>query len=363
MLGIHTRYGLRLRDTGRPPGPEDGARNAAGFERAALEDRLAWRFMIELPDGDASEVFVDAIDGDILEVRSAVHRATGHSQYFGPDPVSLNTVFIGIGPRPYQLVDNARGGARIFLADTTVLATDADNDWGDGNPMNHTYTATSIDLLTADSQTAAVDAAYSYGVAYDTWKNAFLLDMSGWSGDGPRTDIIVHAGASAAYSAANDKIWLSDGKQPDGAIPPTTIDAIGHEFTHRVDAHTNTSGPQPTMQEGFADIFACLAKIYHRGGTTGTVIPDVGTLDDRHQSSDPTGTAGRYLYQPDLAGGPSYWYDDLDNEEIHNAGGLIARAAYFTSEGASAHINAHADPTFGSYSDYLPWGAADPPRA
>jgi Zn-dependent metalloprotease len=355
VLGIHTRYGLRLRDTGLAPGPEDDGRNAADFERSALEDRLAWRMMMVFPDGDASEVFVDAADGRILEVRPAVHYAVGHSQYSGD--VTVKTTNTGSGARPYRLKDTTRGDSQVFFVDTSTPAADADNEWGDGTPLTGTYTSSSsTGLYSADSQTPAVDAAYGYAVTYDMYKNVFSLDMSLWDRDGPRTDLIVHGpGGNAFYSSASDDLSFADGTNGTPFVP---IDTVGHEFTHRVDSHTNVSGSLPyTMKEGFADMFACLAKIYRNGGATGSSLPDISTLDDWRQFGEyKPANQGRYLNQPDLVNAPSYWYSGIGGIDEHDAGGVIARAFYFTSEGASAHVDAHTDPSFGSYSDLLPWG-------
>jgi Zn-dependent metalloprotease len=354
-LGIHTRYGMRLRATGRAPGPEDGARNAADFERAALEDRLAWHMMIQFPDGDASEVFVDAQDGRILEVRSALHHAVGHSQYSGD--VTVKTTNTGSGSRPYRLKDNTRDGAQVYFVDTSTPAADADNEWGDGTSLTGTYTASSGSALySPDSQTPAVDVAYGYGVTYDMFKDVFALDMSGWDRDGAATTLIVHgAGTSSFYSGVTDDITFVDGNK---GTPQVPIDTVGHELTHRVDSHTNNGISLPyTMKEGFADMFACLAKIYLNGGATGSTLADISTLDDWRQFGEYSGPkAGRYLNQPDLVDAPSYWFYGIDTIEVHDAGGVIARAFYFTSEGASGHVNAHAEPEFGSYSDLLPWG-------
>jgi Zn-dependent metalloprotease len=343
----------------------------ATLERTeVLRTHLAYHVRTELENGTGEtkhmEYLVDAHSGAILKswdaLRTGAVVGTGKSQWYGT--VNLNTNSTASG---YEMRDMTRGTGGTFGNNITTnlnngtsgngsIFTDADNAWGDGLQYNGTAG------MSANAQTAAVDAHRGLQATWDMYKNVF--GRNGIDGLGTATYSRMH------YSTQYDNAFWSDScfcmtygdGATGGSVGEADLDTAGHEMTHGVTSKTANltySGESGGLNESTSDIFGTCVEFYILGANgTGSVIPDAagtGTITANYTMFENSwghpGTALRYMYKPSKDGGSKdAWYSGIGSIDVHYSSGPMNRAWYFMAKGSSSTS------TSDFYSSYLPGG-------
>ncbi len=335
----------------RYPGKPVAKQNAADFDTQVVAYRLAYHVHTELENAKDgvkhTDFIIDAHSGDVLKkwssLQTAAAKGLGRSQYSGEVPLDVFQNPQGL----FELRDVTRaGGEGIRTYDvnhaavqngvipTLTLYTDADNVWGDGQ----NYIVGANNTLSANGQTAAVDAHYGLLATWDFYKKIFGRD--GVDGFGSPTYNRVHA------SNLYDNAFWSDGcfcmSYGDGSFPAAggfrsmgVLDVTGHEMTHGVASHTAGliyEGESGGLNEANSDIFGTLTEFWVANGRGGTIGDTGGNwLMAEQLSAFPL----RVMFRPSLDGASvDAWYPGLGNIDVHFSSGPMNRAFYFLSQGA-----------------------------
>lgn len=334
------------------PGAE-GQINAQDLQPRVARYALAYHVHAELRNRldpiSHMNYLVDASTGAVLKqwnaLRTEAAVGTGASQYNGT--VQLNTNRIADGQ--YELRDLTRGSLpnpwtgevgnsvhdmnhAYYLDPSQAIYTDADNSWGDGG--NYIEGPGELGTTSANGQTAAVDAGFGLQATWD-----YFLKVHGRNGiDGAGTSTTLQMHFADAYDNAfwDDACFCMTFGDGDSWTTVTSIDLIGHEMSHGLNATTaalNYVGESGALDEADSDIHGTMVEFYARGGS-GSLIGNTGgnwtfaeQLSPKHM---------RYLYRPDLDGtSPNYWYPNLGDLDVHYSSGPMNRAFYFLSQGAT----------------------------
>ncbi|MES2017934.1 MAG: M4 family metallopeptidase [Pseudomonadota bacterium] len=243
------------------------------------------------------------------------------------------------------------------------------NEWGDGKPaVGYPYG----NEESTTGQTAAVDAHYGMANTWDFYKNIF--GREGVDGEGGSLVTIVHGfnffgfPDVFAFYSADFGLVLGDGTinsrqnpqrgneipgDPNGRGAMTTVDIVGHELTHGLIAHTSNLdnyGEAGSIAEATGDIFGVLIRAYSkRAAGMDAVIPTTGVSWSLAEQNGLKPI--RDLRQPSsIDYGRDNWYAGIEYTQNNFGSGVMNRAFYFMSQGASATAGAP------DYSAYLPAG-------
>ncbi len=335
----------------RYPGKPVAKQNAADFTTEVVGYKLAYHVHTELEnpkDGvKHTDFIVDAHSGEVLKkwnsLQTAAAKGLGHSQYSGD--VQLDVFQNAQGA--FELRDVTRtGGEGIRTYDvnhanvqsgvipTLTLYTDPDNVWGDGQ----NYIVGANNTLSANGQTAAVNAHYGLLATWDFYKKIFGRD--GVDGLGSPTYNRVHA------SNLYDNAFWSDGcfcmSYGDGSYPAAggfksmgVLDVTGHEMSHGVTSHTAGliyEGESGGLNESNSDIFGTMTEFWVANGR-GSTIGDTG--GNWLMAEDLSEFPLRVMFRPSLDGlSVDSWFPGLGNIDVHFSSGPMNRAFYFLSQGA-----------------------------
>lgn len=350
-------------------------------------------------DGVKEQAYViEARTGAILSVRDELMyqaapptvptpvKGTGNGVYRGP--VALDTTWMPDGT--YALWDTTRGllpnpgvartlqgdgtswnplGMQVWYGKNTaagaytgkdyVFRGDADNAWGNGALFSEWGNEGGD-----NGQSTGVDAMAAMATTWDLYKNVFLRVGMDGKGTTVSAQVLLKSNNyanAASWSQAYQTLLLGAGTyptNPKGFLSLTDIDVIAHEMTHGVIATTSklisnaTDIEEGALHEGSADFFAQMARAYATRGPTfpANLIPPTGA-DWKHMSAVNRGTPLRWLYKPSKDGrSPDGWYDGIHYLQSHFSNGVLSRALYFLSQGASAN------PGDDNHSVFLPGG-------
>ncbi|MBU8898585.1 M4 family metallopeptidase [Corallococcus sp. M34] len=334
----------------RYPGKPLAKQNAADFDTEVIGYRLSYHVHTELENAKDgvkhTDFIIDAQSGEVLKkwnsLQTAAAKGLGHSQYSGD--VSLDVFQNADGL--FELRDFTRtGGEGIRTYDvnhaevqkgaipTLTLYTDEDNVWGDGQ----NYVIGANNTLSANGQTAAVNAHYGLLATWDFYKKIF--GRNGVDGVGSPTYNRVHA--SNKY---NNAFW-SDGcfcmSYGDGSYPAAggfksmgVLDVTGHEMTHGVTSRSAGliyDGESGGLNEASSDIFGTMTEFWVANGRGSTIGDTGGNWLMAEQLSD---FPLRVMFRPSLDGSSAdAWYPGLGNIDVHYSSGPMNRAFYFLSQG------------------------------
>jgi Zn-dependent metalloprotease len=322
--------------------------NASDVEWRTTGHRLAYevRVLSKQPRREVAYV-IDAETGDVLsKKRSDAHyNGRGLARTLYSDNVPINTT----GPgrvKEWQLLDPTRGrGPQNNVNDEGLddeIIEDHDNDWGDNkaldakpNPKNR--------------ETAGADAMHGVQVVFDMLKRCYH-----WNGiDDEGTGVTVHVHDpnpdlvdDAEYSGWDGELHFGEPGPHAHGRGPLSIDIVAHEYGHAVNGET--AGLSGGLNEGNSDIIGVLAKIYFRTGgwaAESSSVPSTTDSDLFIHGYD-VNKGGRAMFDPLTP----YWFDGIDDLEVHDALGPLARAFYFLSQGAKPNVGSK------TWSSLLPWG-------
>jgi Zn-dependent metalloprotease len=297
------------------------------------------------------DTVVSARNGAILDQWSMLQTVVGvgKSQYNGEVPINTTLV-----DGKYKMLDDSRGSGGTFgaMAITnanhrssagSVYVNDS-NTWGDGKQY-----VKGGSTVSANGQTAAVNALWGLMNTYDALKNVF--DWRSLDGHDTATYIAAHVNTAydnAYYSDTCRCMFIGDGNSFNSL---GSIDVIGHEMGHGVTAATSNltySGEPGGLNESSSDINGEIVEAYARAGGKGDTIPAGGNDWVLGAEISKTGTPLRWMMKPSKDGrSPDAWSSALRRLDVHYSSGPNNRMFYFLAQGSSS------DPNADTYSKYL----------
>jgi Zn-dependent metalloprotease len=296
---------------------------------------LAWDIAVHgvQKDGTPSQahMIVDAHSQKVLDRWDDIHTkadvGSGVTLYSGTVP--MNDLVNKAGTT-YKLKSKPHGNH--YTVDmkngtsTETLYKDSNNVWGTG--------------VKTSSETAAADAHFGAGVAFDYYKN--VHGRNGIADDGKGARSRVH------YSTAYDNAFWSDQcfcmTYGDGSFfnPLVSLDVAGHEMSHGVTSRTakliysNESGG---LNEGTSDIMGSMIEYYAANAN------DPGDYLIGEEISKTQGKALRYMYSPNIDGGSAdCWYSGVGSLDVPYSAGVANHFYYLLAEG-TAPAGGPASPT------------------
>ncbi|WNG27596.1 peptidase M4 [Cystobacter fuscus] len=232
-------------------------------------------------------VFVNALDGSVVERTSDIHDALNRSVYSANNSSSL----------PGTL-KRSEGQA-----------------------------------ATGDS---AVDTVYeNIGIFYNCFHDNFGRD--GINGMGMQIRVSVHY--SINYSNAywdGAQLVCGDGDGVNSGPVCNDLDVIVHELTHGVtetDSNLTYAGESGGLNEGVSDIFAAYCESWTRNWSTDL---DVWKLGEDVWTPATAGDALRYMYDPALDGASlDFWTSTAGSKDVHYSSGIANLAFKLLSTGGT----------------------------
>lgn len=320
------------------------------------KDRLAYRVQLEQIDEEgiaAPVVFVDAHSGERLDSYSNVHFADGQSNYSGTVPIGTHqypdqyvyasgTWLYG----PYALEDRYW---RVATLDNGSIVPDMDNYWD------------------TPSQRSAIDAQYGTQKAVEYYwyiHNRPGIDAdwgprwgySGYNGDYPMFSVEVNRNTQPDGTSDPNNAWWFIGPNQGAYLhfgsgagdngPLTTLDVVGHEYTHGLISYTSNltySGESGALNESFADVFGAMIERYVYGESTRTWR----LAEDSVTISNGKNDAMRYLEDPQLNNLPdhysAYWIETSftranDWGRVHSNSSIANKAFYLAAKGGAHRL-------------------------
>ncbi len=190
---------------------------------------------------DKRRMFVDARSGKVISSFPLILQegvpSTGKTRYYG----TRNIITDSLGPQQFVLHDPTRGQG------ITV---------SDGSGINFTNTSSTWDLTNDDMDEVALDAHFCTQEFYD-----LMLEQFGWDGlddNGKALEAWVHDSGAGAVNAYWDGQFTHYGDGNCLYGPLTTLEVVGHEFTHGVIDYTSNlvyNGESGAINESLADMF------------------------------------------------------------------------------------------------------------
>ncbi|MGV9281165.1 M20/M25/M40 family metallo-hydrolase [Streptomyces sp. NPDC003730] len=264
-------------------------------------------------------VFVDARTGKVVDSYDEVKAGTGHSEWNGPDPLTIDTSRSG---SQYALRDTTRPGLQCSDYNGGLF-TGPDDDWGTGNA--------------ASRETGCVDVMYAAQKESDMLRD--WLGRNGHNGNGGSWPVLVGLDQLNAYWDGS-RVTIghnSAGKWIAG------MDVVGHEFGHGLDSNTpGGANHESGLGEATGDIMGALTEAYaNQPAPYDTPDYTVGEEIDL-QGRGPI----RNMYNPRLVNNdPSCYSASIPNTEEHAAAGPMNHWFYLLAEGSSPGGGKPASPT------------------
>jgi len=274
--------------------------------------RLAWESVVEGTTASGFNrlsVYVDAASGAVLGTRAHLSDGTGTAAYNGPNPVSIATTATASG---FSMADPTIPGLSCQDLATGSVMTNSVDTWGNGDAANR--------------QTACVDALFAAQT-----ENRMLtqwLGRNSFDGQGGAWPIKIGLNdLNAFYDPDSPQVQIGH-NQVGQWIP--SLDVLGHEMGHGIDAHTPGGLSNDSTKEFVADAFGAATE-WFANEPAPFDTPDYAVGEQVNLVG--TGPI-RYMYQPDLVGMPDCWSPSVDGMETHAASGPGDHWLYLLSEGA-----------------------------
>ncbi|MFE9705143.1 M20/M25/M40 family metallo-hydrolase [Streptomyces sp. NPDC005930] len=264
-------------------------------------------------------VFVDARTGKVVDSYDEVKAGTGHSEWNGPDPLTIDTSRSG---SQYALRDTTRPGLQCSDYNGGLF-TGPDDDWGTGSASSR--------------ETGCVDVMYAAQKESDMLRD--WLGRNGHNGNGGSWPVLVGLDQLNAYWDGS-RVTIghnSAGKWIAG------MDVVGHEFGHGLDSNTpGGANHESGLGEATGDIMGALTEAYaNQPAPYDTPDYTVGEEIDL-QGRGPI----RNMYNPRLVNNdPTCYSASIPNTEEHAAAGPMNHWFYLLAEGSSPGGGKPASPT------------------
>lgn len=285
--------------------------------------RLAYEVEVRGTDaGEASwqKVWVDAMNGRVLEAREQIAHGSGTAAYSGPNPLPVATTQSG---STFLMQDPTASTLRCQDAANNQTFSGSDDVWGNGNATNR--------------ETACVDGLYAaqqMKAMMSSW-----LGRNGMDGNGGWVPMRVGLNDQNAYY---DGTQTQFGKNTAGQWI-TSIDVVAHEFGHGVDDRTPGGISGGGTQEFIGDALATSTE-YYDAQTSPYDSPD-------HTIGEEINLVGqgpiRDGSNPANAGDPSCWTSSIPTMGVHAAAGPGDHWFYLLGRGGVSKCDGTTVPAIG----------------
>ncbi|HLP92643.1 MAG TPA: M4 family metallopeptidase [Saprospiraceae bacterium] len=250
--------------------------------------------------------FVDAHHGEIVKDFPLILEhgvpATAKTRYYGEQKIVVDS----IAPQKYILQDPTRGDGIFIYNESGNSFSNSGKYWN---------------LANADLDEVALDAHYCTQTYYDMMLETF--NWEGMDGHGKALKARVHTNSFGSVGAYWDGEATNYGDGNCHYGPLTTLEVVGHEFTHGMIEHTSKLvyvGEPGAINESLADMFGKIleykttpADLNWTLGHSFILNPDAKPF---RQMDDPNSLDMPALYNGD------YWKPD-NNVHINSAIGNL----------------------------------------
>ncbi|MFI6299075.1 M4 family metallopeptidase [Nonomuraea sp. NPDC050790] len=290
--------------------------------------RLAYEVQVSGTDNGREtklHVFVDALDGQVIEKSDLVMAGIGNSYYNG-NPVTIGTSGSGTS---FSMTDPNRSGIRCGGQNGAAF-TGTDDNWGNGSGT--------------DLETACVDALFGVGKEWDMLSQ--WLGRNGINGTGGGFPARVGLNAVNAFWNGS---YTNFGRSQDNQRQVTPMDVVAHEYGHAIFQTTpggsTGSNEKGGLNESTGDIFGALTE-WFANLPANLDPPDYSVGEEVNLvGSGPI----RYMHQPSLISGhPNCYSASVPNMEVHAAAGVQNHWFYLLAEGTNPTNGQPASPTCNS---------------
>ncbi|MFF3288744.1 M28 family peptidase [Streptomyces sp. NPDC003023] len=286
--------------------------------------RLAWETVVT---GSTAEqrptrlhVFVDARTGKVLDSYDDVRAGSGHSEWNGPSPLSIDT---SQSSGSYRLSDPTRPGLSCADYSTGSVFSGSDDSWGNGDASS--------------KETGCVDVMYGAQKQWDMLADWLGRDGHDGNGGSWPTKVGLNQvnaywnGSSVAIGHNQANEWIA------------AMDVTAHEYGHGIDQFTpGGANNEAGLGEATGDIFGALTEAYANQPAPYDTPGDykVGEMIDL-SGSGPI----RIMYDPSELNDPNCYSSSIPDTEVHAAAGPMNHWFYLLAEGTNPGDGKPTSPT------------------
>ena len=254
-------------------------------------------------------VFTDARTGALLHSFDEVHEGTGTGRYNGPSPLAIDTSHPT--STTWTMTDPIRSNVSCRNYTSRAVLSGSDDVWGNGVGSN--------------IETGCVDSLYGLKTQWSMLAN--WLGRNGINGSGGGFPIYVGLndlnaywnGSSVTIGHNQAGEWIS------------SMDVVGHEFGHGLDANTPGGIGSSAVAEFTGDVLGTLTEFYANQSTTYDEPDYLIGEEVNLVGSGPI----RNMYNPSAVGDPNCYSKSVDRMETHAAAGPGNHWFYLASEGSN----------------------------
>jgi Zn-dependent metalloprotease len=291
------------------PGAGRPAAAADGFREQAV------RYLVDTPWSGRPTVLSGHIDAGAAVPGERVSGGAGRGALYRK--VTIQTHLRPDGT--FSMTDPTRAGISCRNFTSGAVLTGRDDVWGN-------YDGTRI-------ETGCVDALYSVQRLWDMFREWFGRD--GIDGNGNGFPLLVGLNAVTAFWSGS---YVAIGRNTANRFIGS-LDVVGHEFGHALDAYTPGGRSGNGVSEATGDIIGTSLEFF---------------ADDPHDPPDFSigekinlvGTGPyRQMYDPSLVGDPNCYSDSIRTMEAHAAAGPFDHWFTLLAKGSEAGGGQPASPT------------------
>ncbi len=283
--------------------------------------RLAYKFNIYAQEPmSRSEVFVDAVNGEILFVNNLIHEidslGTANTKYSG-----TQNIISDFHNNVFRLRESSRGQG--------IETYDLNNGTTYGNAVDFIDSNNIWNNVNAQQDEIATDAHWGLEMTYDYYY--YKHNRNSIDGNGFKLKAYVHYSSNYANAYWNGQVMtFGDGNSNLG--PLVALDIVGHEITHGLTSNTANLDYQDesgAMNEAFSDIFGTAIEFYAKPNTANWLMgEDIGTALRSMSNPKSKGDPDTYL-------GQNYYLGTADNGGVHTNSGVLNHYFYLLATGGS----------------------------
>ncbi len=270
-------------------------------------------------------LLIDAQTGALLHQLELLHHTsvegTAETYYHGTQQIVCDS----IAPDSFRLFDATRGhGVWTLDLNESDSVENRVDFWDEDNYWNN---------VNADFDEVATDAHWSAEMTFDFFHHH--LDHTGVDGDSMALVNLVHFSQNVVNAFWNGSFALYGDGDGNEWTPLTSLDVVGHEFTHGVTDHTANLIYQDepgALNESFSDIFGAAVEFwgepdsadYYVGEDFHAVGNGFRNMADPNEMNDPDTYLG------------NFWQTaDFDNGGVHTNSGVQNYWFYLLAEGGT----------------------------
>jgi Zn-dependent metalloprotease len=284
--------------------------------------RLAYETLVSSHAGATPSklhVFTDASTGALAYSYDEVSEGSGTGKWNGPSPLTIDTSHPT--STSWTMTDPIRSNVSCRDNDTKAVFSGSDDVWGNG--------------VGSSRETGCVDALFDLETEWTMLSS--WLGRNGINGSGGGFPIYMGLADLNAYWNGSS-VTIGHNQAGDWI---SSLDVVGHEFGHAIDANTPGGIGSSAVSEFTGDVFGALTERF-ANESAAYDEPDYSVGEEINLvGSGPI----RYMYNPSLAGDPNCYSKSVTRAETHSAAGPGNHWFYLASEGSNPTNGQPASPT------------------